>query len=267
MLDDVDKRMDRMTLTAIYQALLEDVLLMVAEKDSAKLAWETLKTMHVGVERVKDVNIRSLGEKVEEISVFNKFLRALPKTYMKIVTTIEQFGELKNMTVEEIVGRLKYGHYASECPNKRSDDEVNLTSFYDEEPSLMFVEVVTNSLPEDDDANITSFNDEEPILMFVEGEEKTNLEEFMQEPSKEEPEVALFNEEKVIEKLIVSGDECNHTDVWYLDNGASNHMTGHREKLNDLDKKIIRNVKFEDGSKAHKFLNPSCVKIYMRKSI
>ncbi|XP_047331197.1 uncharacterized protein LOC124934729 [Impatiens glandulifera] len=118
MFEDVDERMDRMALAAIYQALPEDVLLLVAEKDSAKLAWETLKTMHVGVERVNEngesvddfamkltsnlTGIRSLGETVEEISVVKKFLRALPQTYIQIVTAIEQFGDLKNMIVKEI---------------------------------------------------------------------------------------------------------------------------------------------------------------------
>ncbi|XP_047335919.1 uncharacterized mitochondrial protein AtMg00810-like [Impatiens glandulifera] len=42
-------------------------------------------------------------------------------------------------------------------------------------------------------------------------------------------------------------------------------MTGHREKLNELDEKITENVKFEDGSKAHKFPNPACGKIYVSR--
>ena len=37
-LDQVDERKDRMALAAIYQALPEDILLMLAEKDSAKEA-------------------------------------------------------------------------------------------------------------------------------------------------------------------------------------------------------------------------------------
>lgn len=124
---------------AIYQALPEDVLMMLAEKDTDKEAWETLRTMHMGAERVKEAKvqtlrsdfevirmkdsesvddfamrlntivtgIRSLGEKIEEITVVKKFLWAVPIRFMQIVTSIEQFGDLKNMTVEEVVGRLK----------------------------------------------------------------------------------------------------------------------------------------------------------------
>ncbi|KAL4590518.1 hypothetical protein LXL04_003450 [Taraxacum kok-saghyz] len=39
---EVDERKDRIALAAIYQAIPEDVLLMLVEKDTAKEAWETL---------------------------------------------------------------------------------------------------------------------------------------------------------------------------------------------------------------------------------
>ena len=52
-------------------------------------------------------DIRSLGDMVEEISVVKKFLRVVPPRFMQIVTSIEQFGDLKNMSVEEVIGCLK----------------------------------------------------------------------------------------------------------------------------------------------------------------
>lgn len=36
--------------------------------------------------------------------------------------------------------------------------------------------------------------------------------------------------------------------TWYLDNGASNHMTGHQEKFEKLDRTVKGEVKFGDGS-------------------
>ena len=36
--------------------------------------------------------------------------------------------------------------------------------------------------------------------------------------------------------------------MWYLDNGANNHMVRDRTKFKELDEKLIENVKFDDGS-------------------
>ena len=48
--DDVEESKNLMTLTAIYQAVLEDVLLILAEKNSSKNVWKTLQKMHISVE-------------------------------------------------------------------------------------------------------------------------------------------------------------------------------------------------------------------------
>ncbi|XP_047306962.1 uncharacterized protein LOC124910368 [Impatiens glandulifera] len=235
MFDEVDEQKDRMALATIYQALSEDILLMVAEKDSTKLAWEMLKTMHDGVERVKEAKLKTLkthfeaihmknGESVDDFSIKLTF----------IVTGIRSLEE----KIEEIFVINKflraYVYYVFECPNKRLDDEANLNRFYDEEPKLMFVKVVTNVLPKNDEANLNNFYDEELTFMFAEGvtnvlseDDETNLEEFVQELFKEEPDVVMLNEEKVMENIIPSGNEYNHTDMWYIDNGERNHKTGH----------------------------------------
>ncbi|KAL7611329.1 uncharacterized protein LOC111896723 [Lactuca sativa] len=52
-------------------------------------------------------NIRALGETIKESYVVKKFLRAVPAKFLHIASTIEQFGDLDTMLVEEVVGRLK----------------------------------------------------------------------------------------------------------------------------------------------------------------
>ena len=106
-----------MTLAVIYQAVLEDVLLMVAKKDSTKAAWERVQTMHLGVECVKEAKVQtlkselevicmkdgesiddfimklttivsgihSLGDIVNEISVVKKFLRVVPQDACRLL--------------------------------------------------------------------------------------------------------------------------------------------------------------------------------------
>ncbi|XP_074346777.1 uncharacterized protein LOC141685585 [Apium graveolens] len=54
-------------------------------------------------------NIWTLGETVEENYIVKKFLRAMPSKFLQITSSIEQFGDLEQMSVEEIIGSLK-GH-------------------------------------------------------------------------------------------------------------------------------------------------------------
>lgn len=137
--------------------------------------------------------IRGLGENMEESYVVKKLLRAIPTKYLQIVSTIEQFGDLKTMMVEEAIGRLKayeerlrgmsgnnddehllltraeweaqlaknrdgkpgrrnrkfdktkvrcyncnnYGHFASECRNKKEEQAHLMEADADDEPALL----------------------------------------------------------------------------------------------------------------------------------
>ena len=67
--------------------------------------------------------------------------------------------------------------------------------------------------------------------------------------SKEEIGEVFLNEEKLHQKVKAKGGETNQSRLWYLDTGASNHMTGDVEKFRDLNKKIQGYVKFGNESK------------------
>lgn len=64
--------------------------------------------------------------------------------------------------------------------------------------------------------------------------------------------VMLFNEDKVVPKLSIN-EKVNQVEsnLWYLDNGASNHMKGHKSKFMELDERVTGGVKFGDGSVVH----------------
>ncbi|XP_074362685.1 uncharacterized protein LOC141702958 [Apium graveolens] len=136
----VDEKSDKVALTMIYQGIPEDILLSLAvDKKTAKEAWEAIKTLCQGADRVKQTkiqtlktefesmtmkenesiddfsmklnglvrNIKALGESMNEAYVVKKLLRAVPTKFLLITSTLEQFSDLETMIVEEAVGSLK----------------------------------------------------------------------------------------------------------------------------------------------------------------
>jgi hypothetical protein len=104
-----------------------------------KEAWEAVKMMQISADRVKEVNaqrllqefenikfkdgetvedfgmhltnlignLRVLGEQVEDARVVKKFLRVVPSRFTQVVVSIEMFCDMKQLTVDELVGRLR----------------------------------------------------------------------------------------------------------------------------------------------------------------
>ncbi|XP_074322771.1 uncharacterized protein LOC141659741 [Apium graveolens] len=121
----IDDKMDKRAVAIIYQGIGEDLLMSIADKTTSKTAWEATKTVHLGANKVKKVkaqtlkaefeslvmkdteqlddlcmkmnslvtNIQMLGEKVEEMYIVKKLLRAVPVKFLQIASAIEQFGD------------------------------------------------------------------------------------------------------------------------------------------------------------------------------
>lgn len=218
-----------------------------------------------------------------------KLLRVVPAKFLQIASTIEQFGNLEVMTVEEAIGSLKaheerlrgrsegsgnqillteeewtrreredgkllltrdewlkrtgkggtdksqgstdyrvrgvrdkskircfncrsYGHFAIECRKPKREKETK------------------------EEANIVQILNDEPALLLIKGREENKA-------------VMLVNEEKVTPQLSETTSVKQwESNLWYLDNGASNHKTGQKSKFKVLDESVTGQVKFGDGS-------------------
>ncbi|KAL8102842.1 hypothetical protein AgCh_027386 [Apium graveolens] len=181
-------------------------------------------------------NIRALGENIKETYVVKKLLRAVPTKFLQIASAIEQFGDLEEMTSrggirsnnearsKEFVrgshdrGKVRrfnclaYGHYAPECRKPRRDREQR------------------------NEVNLVETNDDEPTLLLAKHHEVKE-------------DIILLNEGGVIPKLnTVTNEKGGQSNVLYLNNGASNHMTDHHLKFKYLDEGVTGRVKFGDGS-------------------
>ncbi|XP_074341853.1 uncharacterized protein LOC141679248 [Apium graveolens] len=155
----IEDKTDKVALAAIYQAILEDILLSIAEKKMARGAWEAIRTMCLGADRVRKArvqtlksefenlcmkdtetidefcirlnglvtNIRTLGETVVESYVMKKILRAAPSKFLQITSAIEQFGNLDEMSIEETVGSLKAYEERLRGQSENSNGQLLLT--------------------------------------------------------------------------------------------------------------------------------------------
>ena len=130
---------DRLALEAILRGLPPEMAPTLASKATAKEAWDTAKTMRLGVARIREAKLATiskqyndirfadgetvddfamrisnmvaqmaqLGEVVQEKRVVRKFLSVVPKRYSQIALSIETLVDLDTLSVEELTGRLK----------------------------------------------------------------------------------------------------------------------------------------------------------------
>ncbi|KAL8095336.1 hypothetical protein AgCh_036706 [Apium graveolens] len=185
-------------------------------------------------------NMRALGETVQENYMVKKLLRAVPARSLQITSAIEQFEEecvkregTENpyllLTREEWLKRSNKGvAESSQTWRNKNTGGVQGGRGADCRKSKKKKDTKL-------EASLALIQDDEPALLFMETYEG-------------EGKALLLNEGDVVPKLIDSIHTKIESNVWYLDNGASNHMTGERNKFKELDESVTGKVKFGDGS-------------------
>nr|GEZ33622.1 zinc finger, CCHC-type [Tanacetum cinerariifolium] len=151
----------------------------------------------------------SLGHTSKDQTLVRKLLNVVPDRYLQIVASIEQYSDLSEMTMEEAIGRLKTykerikykkGHIAPNCHQRTKANEQSNLIEEDLEPTLL-------------------------MAILEDSDERNQVKEVL------EQKVSLHEEE-------VGYKETNTNSQWYLDNGASNYMTGVREHFKEIDENI-----------------------------
>jgi hypothetical protein len=87
-------------------------------------------------------------------------------------------------------------------------------------------------------------DDDEPALLMAMVEEIDDV----VEPAAEQQQLVHLDETKARVFLGTSCSDDDHLEGWYLNTGATNHMTGHGNVFSELDRAVQGTVKFRDGS-------------------
>ena len=130
---------DRRALAVILRGVPLEMKSGLAAKKTAKEAWAAVRSLRMGDTRVQEAKaqhllkqfenaafkdgeaiddfamrldslaaeLRGLGETMEEERVMKKMLRVVPARYNQIACSIEMFADLKTMSLEELIGRLR----------------------------------------------------------------------------------------------------------------------------------------------------------------
>ncbi|KAD6794630.1 hypothetical protein E3N88_05526 [Mikania micrantha] len=135
----IDAKKNHMAIALLFQSVPEEQLLQIGNLTTAKEMWEALKSQHLGADRVREARLQTLmsdfealkmkenstvddftimisglaskssalGAFIDEQKMVKKFLNGLPRKFIHMVASIEQMVDLKTITFDDVVGRLK----------------------------------------------------------------------------------------------------------------------------------------------------------------
>ncbi|GKE69980.1 zinc finger, CCHC-type containing protein [Tanacetum coccineum] len=266
-----DNRKDKIAIAFLYQALSEEQLLQITKHKTAKAIWDALKTRHIGDETIDTFTAKlttivnkaaSLGHTMEDETLVRKLLNAIPdrlKTYEEMI----KYNKGKQVDNQEKLmftrhknkgkyfrGRGRGKHRFSQERNQENFKEERK----DEETSHRSYNRNNFKKSNDNTSKLQCYKCKKighiapKCPRRTKPNEQSNLVEEDLEPTllmaileDEEQKVSLHEED-------VGYKETNMDSLWYLDNRASNHMTGVREHFKELDEKVSGKVRFGDGS-------------------
>jgi hypothetical protein len=137
--EEVEYRDDRLALAAILRSVPTEMLPTLRGKRTAQAAWEAVRTIRVGVERVRESkaqqlrrefvalgwkegesaedfsvritglanSLRVLGDNISDADIIRKMLDTAPEHLERIAVVIETLLDLNDISVEEVTGRLR----------------------------------------------------------------------------------------------------------------------------------------------------------------
>ncbi|GJS84530.1 zinc finger, CCHC-type containing protein [Tanacetum coccineum] len=203
---------------------------------------------------------KELGKTLDESLLVRKLLDSTPDRFIQIVASIEQINDLNDITLYEIIRKLKafeeriklrkggqvesqenllfaHGEHSREEEDDLVIAEVEQT-FHEETGNVIEIDTTQRRKAQLTKENQSGISEQSNLIL--EDEEPSLL---MATHETEHKEI-LLNEGQIQPEKYATTDAS----IWYLDNGASNHMTGTKSHFRDIDESTTGRVRFGDGS-------------------
>ncbi|KAI3734276.1 hypothetical protein L6452_13741 [Arctium lappa] len=267
---------DRKALFFIYQTVDEVIFERISSSTSSKQAWDMLYRTYRGEERVKVVRLQTLrcefdnlrmketelieeyynrvilllnqmrlnGETIEDRRVIEKIMRSLTKKFEYIVVAIEEYKDLSTMSLENLLGTLQ----SHELRMRQFDSSTSEHAFQLQGATQ------ENSIREHKENQAeTTYKGKgrgrpSPQIQCYHCQKFGHTARFCRKRIAEERGSNFMHREENTDEddtmfMMLSIQETSPNEVWYLDCGCSNHMTGNKQlfsSMGEFPKKEVR---------------------------
>ena len=223
--------------------------------------------------------LRDLGERLEEKEAVAKLLRSMPMKYDSLTFSLEQFRNMRGLSVDEVIGSLRVHEQRLQERDSREEEQVLLARAYNQSKKTDRGSSSRgrgrgtsrgrgrgrgrgrSSKNEKEEEERKPFDKSKVKCYNCQKMGHSADECYSDTKKKGKEEKANVTEETEEESalMMVVSDECGelllqgmndpHNDrIWYLDTGASSHMTGKEEFFHNIDDNMKGRVRFDDGS-------------------
>lgn len=246
--------------------------------DFDRLKMKDSETVDDFVGRISEIASKSasLGENIEEPKLVKKLLKCLPRNkYIYMVASLEQYLDLKTTSFEEIIGRLKAFEERVGDDEDESQDDQSKLMYANSDSSVRNSRDYNGeykgrgrggrrgrcrgrSYEPRDLSKVTCFRCDKLGHYASSCPDRLLKLQEAQEDNKDTKDTQDADELLMHEVVYLNENNCipskyetntGEENIWYLDNGASNHMTGDRRYFTRIDDSITGKVRFGDDSR------------------
>ncbi|XP_074318153.1 uncharacterized protein LOC141654945 [Silene latifolia] len=257
----------------LFQSIDREILETILDKKTSKSIWESMKQKYQGSTKVKRAQLQALrkefellamkqgekvdvflgrtlavvnkmrsnGETMEQSTLVSKVLRSLTSKFDYVVCSIEESNDLSTLSIDELHGSLLV-------------HEQRMQGSQEEEHVLKVVHDDRTTRGRGRGMNRGGRGrgrGRQPVnKSLIECYYCHNLGHFQYECPNWDKKANYVEEE---EELLLMAYEVPHQkkqeEVWFLDSGCSNHMTGNKEWFYDMEENFSRTVKLGNDTK------------------